>query len=62
MGHHTQQTDSTKGTIFGFLQGITGYYQNVKNYKHNNDKLNSVLDGKAQQDSQKALDLALQLI
>lgn len=61
-GHETQQTESTKGTVFGFLQGITGYYQNVKQYKNQGDKLESILDGKAQQDSQKALDLALTLI
>lgn len=61
-GHETQQTEATKGTLFGFLQGITGYYQHVKSYKNENDKLESILDGKAQEDSQKALNLALTLI
>jgi len=62
MGHHTQQTESTKGTLFGFLNGITGYYQNVKTWKTDDDKIDSIINGKAQQDSQKALNLALQLI
>lgn len=62
VGHSTQQMESTKGTLFGFLQGITGYYQNVKTWKSVDDKIDSIIDGKAQQDSQKALDLALQLI
>lgn len=62
VGHHTQQTEATKGTVFGFLNGITGYYQNVKKWKNADDKIDSIFDGKAQQDSQKALDLALTLI
>jgi len=62
IGHNTQQSNETKGTLYGFLNGITGYYQNIKTWKSIDDKIDSIIDGKAQQDSQKALDLALELI
>ena len=45
MGHHTQQTEATKGTVFGFLNGITGYYQNVKKWKNADDKIDSIHTG-----------------
>ena len=28
-----QQTETTKGTVFGAYNAITGYFQNVRNYK-----------------------------
>lgn len=62
LGNSTQQTEATKGTLFGFINSISGYYQNVKSYKNNDDKINSIFEGKAQVDSEKALKLALQLI
>jgi phage/plasmid-related protein TIGR03299 len=30
----TQQTETTKGTVFGAYNAITGYFQNVRNYKN----------------------------
>lgn len=53
----TQQTDTTKGTLFGAYNAVTGYFQNVKEYKHEEDKLNSVLFGTALQRSQTAFRL-----
>ena len=41
----TQQTDSTKGTLFGAVNAITGYYQNVKTWKSADDKVSSILMG-----------------
>ncbi|WP_199117839.1 DUF932 domain-containing protein [Pedobacter sp. ASV28] len=54
----TQQMDTTKGTLFGAYNAVTGYYQNVRNYKDDEAKLQSiVLGGTAQLKSQKAFDL-----
>jgi hypothetical protein len=54
----TQQMDTTKGTLFGAYNAVTGYYQNVRNYKNHEAKLQSiVLGGTAQLKSQKAFEL-----
>ena len=54
----TQQMDTTKGTLFGAYNAVTGYYQNVRNYKDNEAKLQSiVMGGTAQLKSQKAFEL-----
>lgn len=54
----TQQMDTTKGTLFGAYNAVTGYYQNVRKYKNNEAKLQSiVMGGTAQLKSQKAFDL-----
>lgn len=54
----TQLMDTTKGTVFGAYNCITGYYQNVKHYKNDEDKFNSLLlGGTGQQRGQKAFDL-----
>src|SRR5699024_7766017 len=52
-----QQMDTTKGTLFGAYNAVTGYYQNVRNYKHDEAKLKSiVMGGTAQLKSQKAFE------
>ncbi|SHM23036.1 phage/plasmid-like protein TIGR03299 [Chryseobacterium carnipullorum] len=54
----SQQMETTKGTLFGAYNAVTGYFQNVRNYKDNEAKLQSiVLGGTAQLKSQKAFDL-----
>src|SRR5690606_24812624 len=54
----TQQMETTKGTLFGAYNAVSGYYQNVKNYKNDEAKLQSiVLGGTAQLKSQKAFEL-----
>ncbi|WP_313578140.1 DUF932 domain-containing protein [Chishuiella sp.] len=54
----TQQMDTTKGTLYGAYNAVTGYFQNVRNYKNNEAKLQSiVLGGTAQLKSQKAFEL-----
>jgi len=57
MSSPTQQTETTKGTLFGAYNAITGYYQNVKEYKTDEDKLNSILFGTGLQRSQNAFRL-----
>ncbi|RLJ75169.1 DUF932 domain-containing protein [Pedobacter alluvionis] len=54
----TQQMETTKGTLFGAYNAVTGYYQNVRNYKDGEAKLQSiVMGGTAQMKSQKAFEL-----
>jgi len=54
----TQQTAATKGTVFGAYNAVTGYFQNVRNYKDNEAKMKSVLyNGTAQSRTQKAFQL-----
>lgn len=54
----TQQLNTTKGTLFGAYNGITGYFQNVRNYKDADEKLTSILyGGTAQKKAQAAFDL-----
>lgn len=63
LGNETQQTDATRGTVFGAYNAITGYYQNVKSYKNADDKINAILmGGQAENDCQSAFDLALTMI
>lgn len=58
MINDTQQMDTTKGTLFGAYNAVTGYYQNVRKYKDNEAKLQSiVMGGTAQLKSQKAFEL-----
>lgn len=54
----TQQMETTKGTLFGAYNAVTGYYQNVRSYKDSEAKLQSiVMGGTAQLKSQKAFEL-----
>jgi phage/plasmid-like protein (TIGR03299 family) len=56
----TQQTDTTKGTLFGAYNAVTGYFQNVKEFKTGEDKLNSILFGTGLLRSQTAFKLCEQ--
>lgn len=54
----TQQMETTKGTLFGAYNAITGYFQNVRNYKDDEAKLQSiVMGGTARLKTQKAFEL-----
>ncbi|MBW3522888.1 DUF932 domain-containing protein [Chryseobacterium sp. NKUCC03_KSP] len=54
----SQQMETTKGTLFGAYNAVTGYFQNVRNYKDNEAKLQSIVLGEtAQLKSQKAFEL-----
>ena len=56
----TQQMDTTKGTLFGAYNAVTGYFQNVRDYKNDEAKLQSiVMGGTAQTKAQKAFDLCM---
>jgi phage/plasmid-like protein (TIGR03299 family) len=45
MSDSTQLMDTTKGTVFGAYNAITGYFQNVRSYKDDQAKLTSLLMG-----------------
>ena len=58
MVNDTQQMETTKGTLFGAYNAVTGYYQNVRNFKDSEAKLQSiVMGGTAQAKAQKAFEL-----
>ena len=58
MSAPSQALETTKGTLFGVYNGITGYFQNVKEYKNDETKLKSILyGGAAQQRTQAVFDL-----
>ena len=58
LSNPTQQLETTKGTLFGAYNSITGYFQNVRNYKNEEAKLKSLLfGGTGQLKTQKAFDL-----
>jgi len=58
MTSDSKQMETTKGTLFGAYNAVTGYYQNVRSYKDNEAKLQSIiLGGTAQIKSQRAFEL-----
>ncbi len=58
MSSPTQQTETTKGTVFGAYNAVTGYFQNIRNYKNDEAKVKSLLfGGTAQLRTQKAFNL-----
>lgn len=58
MSDPTQLMDTTKGTVFGAYNAITGYFQNIRSYKDDEAKLSSLLmGGTGQQRAQTAFNL-----
>ncbi len=54
----SQQDETTTGTVFGAYNAVTGYYQNVRNFKDEEAKLKSLMfGGTAQTRSQQAFQL-----
>ncbi|MFH7012368.1 DUF932 domain-containing protein [Flavobacterium sp. FlaQc-52] len=45
MSDPAQLMETTKGTVFGAYNAVTGYFQNVRNYKDDEAKLTSLLMG-----------------
>lgn len=52
-----QQEATTKGTLFGAYNAVTGYFQNVRSYKNEESKLKSIMFGTGLQRSQTAFNL-----
>jgi hypothetical protein len=57
LGSPSQQMDTTAGTVFGAYNAITGYFQNVRNFRDGEAKFKSIMDGTAKQRAQTAFDL-----
>lgn len=55
----TQQMDTTRGTVFGAFNSVTGYFQNVRNYKDEESKFKSIMTGTALTRTQTAFDLCM---
>lgn len=53
----SQQESSVKGTLFGTYNAVTGYYQNVRNYRDDESKFKSIMYGTGQDRSQVAFNL-----
>ncbi len=54
----SQQLETTKGTLFGAYNAVTGYFQNVRTYKDSEEKINSLLcGGTAQKKAQATFNL-----
>jgi len=52
-----QQEATTKGTLYGAYNAVTGYFQNVRNYQDEESKLKSIMFGTCLQRSQTAFNL-----
>jgi phage/plasmid-like protein (TIGR03299 family) len=59
MASPTQQMDTTRGTVFGAYNSVTGYFQNVRNYKDEESKFKSIMAGTALTRTQTAFDLCM---
>lgn len=60
MSNETQLMDTTRGTLYGAYNAVTGYFQNIRRYKDDESKLKSLLyGGIAQLRTQRAFDLCL---
>jgi phage/plasmid-like protein (TIGR03299 family) len=58
MTNESQQFETTKGSLFGAYNAVTGYFQNVRTYKNDEAKLKSLLfGGTGQMRTQKAFNL-----
>jgi phage/plasmid-like protein (TIGR03299 family) len=52
-----QQVDTTKGTLFGAYNAVTGYFQNVRNFRDEESKFKSIMYGTGLQKSQTTFNL-----
>jgi len=57
MSAPSQQLETTEGTLFGAYNSVTGYFQNVRNYKNGEAKLKSVIEGTAKLRAQTTFNL-----
>ena len=53
----TQQEATTKGTLYGAYNAVTGYFQNVRNFKDDESKFKSIMYGTGLQRSQSTFSL-----
>lgn len=54
-----QDTEETKGTAYGFLQGVVGFFHNSKEWDSSEDEFKSLFSGSTRTYQQKAFELAM---
>ena len=59
MTHPSQQEETTKGTLFGAYNVVTGYFQNVRNYKNDEARLKCIMFGNGLTKTQAAFNLCM---
>lgn len=59
MTHPSQQQETTKGTLFGAYNVVTGYFQNVRTYKTEEERLKSIMFGNGLTKTQAAFNLCM---
>jgi phage/plasmid-like protein (TIGR03299 family) len=59
MTHPSQQQETTKGTLFGAYNVVTGYFQNVRSYKNEEARLKSIMFGNGLTKTQAAFDICM---
>jgi phage/plasmid-like protein (TIGR03299 family) len=59
MTHPSQQQETTKGTLFGAYNVVTGYFQNVRSYKNEEARMKSILFGNGLTKTQAAFSLCM---
>lgn len=57
MSAPSQMERTTKGTLFGAYNAVTGYFQNVRKFQNDESKFKSIMNGTGMQRAQKAFDL-----
>ncbi|RLJ77343.1 DUF932 domain-containing protein [Pedobacter alluvionis] len=55
----TQQDNTTRGTLYGAYNSVSGYFQNIRNYKSDENKFKSIMYGTGMQRGQMAFDLCM---
>lgn len=60
MSAPSQQQSTTRGTVFGAYNAVTGYFQNVRKYSNEELKLKSIMFGTGLQRSQTAFELCVE--
>lgn len=56
----SQQLETTRGTVWGAYNAVTGYLQNVKEWKSTENQFDSIFHGAGAQTTQKIFDLCLE--
>ena len=62
LSHPTQQTEATKGSLWGAYNSISGYYNYIANFKNEEQKFTSQLFGNGNSKILKGFNKALEII
>jgi len=62
LSHPTQQTNATRGTLWGAYNAISAYPEHIKEFKSNEDKYKSILFGAAGSKTTKGFQRAYELL